>query len=163
MAQQYGYADKKPEITKRLKRAEGQVRGIARMVDEDKYCIDILTQISAIQAALDKVGLQLLSEHAKHCLTDPKIKNGKDFAVLASEVSEDPVSKAAGGDFGFVIDKANRDVNPVTVDALFKLKDGEYSGVINIGYALEIVKNVQTQPDGKIKTSHLIFKLQRHK
>jgi DNA-binding FrmR family transcriptional regulator len=69
----YGYAGKKEEITKRLNRAEGQVRGIARMVEEDKYCIDILTQITAIQAALDKVGLQLLSEHAKHCLVDPKV------------------------------------------------------------------------------------------
>lgn len=69
----YGYADKKEPITKRLKRAEGQVRGITRMVEEDKYCIDILTQISAVQAALDKVGLELMSEHTKHCLTNPKI------------------------------------------------------------------------------------------
>lgn len=69
----YGYYDKKPNITKRLSRAEGQVRGIARMVEQDKYCIDILTQISAIQAALDKIGLQLLGEHTKHCLTDSKI------------------------------------------------------------------------------------------
>lgn len=69
----YGYHDKKDDVIKRLNRAEGQVRGVARMVEEDKYCIDILTQISAIQAALDKVGLQLLSEHTKHCMTDPKI------------------------------------------------------------------------------------------
>lgn len=69
----YGYADKKDEVAKRLKRAEGQVRGIARMVEEDKYCIDILTQINAAQAALDKVGLELLGEHTKRCLTNPKI------------------------------------------------------------------------------------------
>lgn len=69
----YGYASKKDLVTKRLRRAEGQVRGIARMVEEDKYCIDILTQITAVQAALDKVALQLLSEHAKHCLRDPAI------------------------------------------------------------------------------------------
>jgi DNA-binding FrmR family transcriptional regulator len=73
----YGYADKKVEITKRLSRAEGQVRGIARMVEDDKYCIDILTQITAIQAALDKVGLQLLGEHTKHCLTNPDIGTGE--------------------------------------------------------------------------------------
>jgi DNA-binding FrmR family transcriptional regulator len=69
----YGYADKKDEIANRLKRAEGQVRGVARMVEEDKYCIDILTQISAVQAALDKVGMQLLAEHTRHCMSDPKI------------------------------------------------------------------------------------------
>lgn len=69
----YGYAEDKDDITKRLSRAEGQVRGVARMVDQDKYCIDILTQITAVQAALDRVGLQLLAQHTKHCLKDPKI------------------------------------------------------------------------------------------
>ncbi|MGI9028044.1 MAG: metal-sensitive transcriptional regulator [Candidatus Saccharimonadales bacterium] len=82
---EYGYTHKKDEITKRLRRAEGQVRGIARMVDEDKYCIDILTQITAIQAALDKVGLELLSEHAKHCLTNPKL-NTKELDAKADEL-----------------------------------------------------------------------------
>jgi DNA-binding FrmR family transcriptional regulator len=65
----YGYHDNKEQITKRLKRAEGQIRGISRMVDEDTYCIDILTQISAAQAALDKVALELLRTHTDHCLT----------------------------------------------------------------------------------------------
>lgn len=69
----YGYADKKQDLAKRLSRAEGQVRGIARMVEEDTYCIDILTQITAVQAALDKVGLQLLAQHTKHCLTNPQV------------------------------------------------------------------------------------------
>lgn len=81
----YGYHDKKEDITKRLSRAEGQVRGIARMVEDDKYCIDILTQITAVQAALDKVGLQLLSEHTKHCLTDPKVE-AKDINLKADEM-----------------------------------------------------------------------------
>ena len=67
---QYGYHDSKDDLAKRLSRIEGQVRGVARMVDEDKYCIDILTQINAAQAALDKVSLQLLREHARHCLRD---------------------------------------------------------------------------------------------
>lgn len=66
----YGYHDKKEPLLKRLKRAEGQIRGIARMIEEDKYCIDILTQISAAEAALDKVALELLREHSKHCLSD---------------------------------------------------------------------------------------------
>jgi len=69
----YGYYDKKTDVLKRLSRAEGQIRGIARMVENDKYCIDILTQISAVQAALDKAGLQLLTEHTKHCMTNPDI------------------------------------------------------------------------------------------
>lgn len=64
----YGYSDNKPAVTKRLNRIEGQVRGVNRMVEEDKYCIDILTQIAAIQSALDNVALELLTEHTKHCL-----------------------------------------------------------------------------------------------
>lgn len=65
-----GYSADKDQLTKRLARVEGQVRGIARMVDEDRYCIDVLTQIRAIQAALDKVSLGLLDGHARHCLVD---------------------------------------------------------------------------------------------
>lgn len=71
--QQYGYAENKPALLKRLKRAEGQVRGVSKMVDEDTYCIDILTQISAAKAALDKVALELLRDHAHHCLSNDHI------------------------------------------------------------------------------------------
>lgn len=67
---QYGYADNKEKLQNRLRRIEGQVRGVARMIEEDKYCIDILTQISAVEAAMDKVALELLREHTKHCLMD---------------------------------------------------------------------------------------------
>ena len=63
-----GYSATKDSLTKRLRRIEGQVRGVEKMVDEDRYCIDVITQISAIQAALDKVALGLLSEHADHCV-----------------------------------------------------------------------------------------------
>jgi len=63
-----GYAASKEQIRTRLKRVEGQVRGLDRMVEEDRYCIDVLTQISAVQAALDKVALGLLDEHAHHCV-----------------------------------------------------------------------------------------------
>jgi DNA-binding FrmR family transcriptional regulator len=62
------YTATKPQILARLKRIEGQTRGVQKMVDEDRYCIDVLTQISAIQAALDKVALGLLDEHARHCM-----------------------------------------------------------------------------------------------
>jgi DNA-binding FrmR family transcriptional regulator len=63
-----GYSATKDDLSKRLRRIEGQVRGIEKMVDEDRYCIDVLTQISAVQAALDKVALGLLDEHAHHCV-----------------------------------------------------------------------------------------------
>jgi CsoR family transcriptional regulator, copper-sensing transcriptional repressor len=66
------YAASKPQILARLKRIEGQTRGVQKMVDEDRYCIDVLTQISAIQAALDKVALGLLDEHVKHCVIGGK-------------------------------------------------------------------------------------------
>ena len=68
----YGYTDHKEAVLKRLKRAEGQVRGVAGMVEADKYCIDILTQINAAQAALDKVAVELLRDHAKHCIAGAK-------------------------------------------------------------------------------------------
>ena len=70
----YGYSDNKDSIKKRLNRAEGQVRGVSRMVDEDKYCIDIVTQITATQAALDKVAMELLRDHTKNCLANAKTK-----------------------------------------------------------------------------------------
>jgi CsoR family transcriptional regulator, copper-sensing transcriptional repressor len=63
-----GYTATKDQLQKRLRRIEGQVRGIQGMVDEDRYCIDVLTQISAVQAALDKVALGLLDDHARHCV-----------------------------------------------------------------------------------------------
>jgi CsoR family transcriptional regulator, copper-sensing transcriptional repressor len=72
----YGYVDNKEGLLKRLKRAEGQVRGVYRMVEDDKYCIDILTQISATQAALDKVALELVRDHAKYCLSNDEINHG---------------------------------------------------------------------------------------
>jgi CsoR family transcriptional regulator, copper-sensing transcriptional repressor len=67
-----GYTASKDQLRKRLHRIEGQVRGIEKMVDDDRYCIDILTQISAIQAALDKVALGLLDDHTHHCVMDAK-------------------------------------------------------------------------------------------
>ena len=63
-----GYTASKEQLLKRLARVEGQLRGVAKMVEEDRYCIDVLTQISAIQAALDKVALGLLDDHAAHCV-----------------------------------------------------------------------------------------------
>jgi DNA-binding FrmR family transcriptional regulator len=63
-----GYSATKEQLLKRLARVEGQVRGISGMVENERYCIDVLTQISAIQAALDKISLGLLDDHARHCM-----------------------------------------------------------------------------------------------
>jgi DNA-binding FrmR family transcriptional regulator len=66
----HGYTDNKDAVLKRLRRIEGQVRGVERMVEENRYCIDVVTQVTAIQAALDKVALELLTDHAAHCVAD---------------------------------------------------------------------------------------------
>ena len=63
-----GYTTSKDELLRRLARVEGQVRGVARMVEDDRYCIDVLTQIAAARAALEKISLGLLDDHARHCL-----------------------------------------------------------------------------------------------
>ena len=82
--QRRGYTATKDQLRTRLKRIEGQVRGVQRMVDDDRYCIDVLTQISAIQAALDKVALGLLDDHARHCLSsgDPAEKTEELMAAV---------------------------------------------------------------------------------
>ena len=64
----YGYSEKKDKLLKRLARAEGQVRGVARMVEDDRYCIDILTQLAAVNTALEGVALAILDDHVKHCV-----------------------------------------------------------------------------------------------
>lgn len=63
-----GYIDDKDDLTKRLRRIGGQVAGVERMVDDERYCIDILTQISAIRSALDRVAIEVLDDHARHCV-----------------------------------------------------------------------------------------------
>lgn len=73
--QHYGYEETKPALLKRLSRVEGQIRGVAKMVEADTYCIDILTQVSAAKAALDKVALELLRDHARHCLTNDDVRS----------------------------------------------------------------------------------------
>ena len=81
-----GYTATKDQLNKRLARIEGQVRGVSRMVDEDRYCIDVLTQISAVQAALDKVALGLLDDHARHCVIggDPELQEERTHELMAA-------------------------------------------------------------------------------
>jgi CsoR family transcriptional regulator, copper-sensing transcriptional repressor len=75
----YVAGGEKDAILKRLRRVEGQVRGIAGMVDEDRYCIDVLQQISAAQAALDKVALALVDEHTRHCVLGAAPENQEEM------------------------------------------------------------------------------------
>ncbi len=75
-----GYSDDKEALIKRLNRIEGQVRGVSRMVAEDAYCIDVLTQIGAIKSAVDQVGILLLGDHIKHCVTD-SVRAGESAKV----------------------------------------------------------------------------------
>ena len=65
-----GYEDRKDEVVARLRRIEGQVRGLQRMIDEDAYCIDVLTQVSAATSALKKVAIGLLDDHIRHCVAE---------------------------------------------------------------------------------------------
>jgi DNA-binding FrmR family transcriptional regulator len=81
-----GYEEKKPAVLARLRRIEGQVRGLTRMVEEDRYCIDVLTQINAVQAALDKVALGLLDGHARTCVlgAEPELQEERTAELMAS-------------------------------------------------------------------------------
>jgi CsoR family transcriptional regulator, copper-sensing transcriptional repressor len=83
----HGYTENRDAVLKRLRRIEGQVRGIERMVEENRYCIDVVTQVTAIQAALDKVALELLSAHAAKCVIDaPEDKQVERTEELMSAV-----------------------------------------------------------------------------
>jgi DNA-binding FrmR family transcriptional regulator len=83
----HGYSDDKAAIVKRLKRIEGQVRGIQRMVEDDTYCIDVLTQISAVNKALQAVALELLDDHLGHCVAGAAAKGGRDAEEKLAEAS----------------------------------------------------------------------------
>ncbi|WP_327176608.1 metal-sensitive transcriptional regulator [Streptomyces sp. NBC_01335] len=84
----HGYHHQKDEHLKRLRRIEGQIRGLQRMVDEDTYCIDILTQVSASTKALQSFALQLLEEHLRHCVADAAVKGGDEIDAKVDEATK---------------------------------------------------------------------------
>ena len=84
----YGYAQDKEDYLTRLRRIEGQVRGLQRMVEDDKYCIDILTQVSAATKALQSVALGLLEDHLAHCVTEAVAEGGQAADEKVREASE---------------------------------------------------------------------------
>ena len=82
-----GYHDTKDDLLKRLRRIEGQVRGLERMIEDDTYCIDVLTQVAAATRALQSVAVVLLEEHMRHCVTDAVAKGGDEADRLVTEAS----------------------------------------------------------------------------
>lgn len=84
----HGYVDDKDALLKRLRRAEGQVRGIARMIEEDAYCIDVITQVSAVKSALESVALALLEDHLTHCVAEATATGGPVAEAKLREASD---------------------------------------------------------------------------
>ncbi|PZG15979.1 metal-sensitive transcriptional regulator [Nonomuraea aridisoli] len=83
-----GYSHDKQDQLRRLRRIEGQVRGLQRMVEDDKYCIDVLTQVSAATSALHSVALSLLEDHLAHCVAEATIKGGPEAEAKIKEASD---------------------------------------------------------------------------
>lgn len=83
----HGYVGDKDDLLKRLRRAEGQVRGIQRMIEEDTYCIDVLTQVSAATKALENVALALLDDHLSHCVAEATRQGGEVADAKIAEAS----------------------------------------------------------------------------
>ena len=81
----HGYTADKEALKKRLARIEGQVRGISKMIDEDRYCIDILTQLGAVDTALEQVAIKVLEEHVQHCVANALASGDPDVAREKSE------------------------------------------------------------------------------
>ncbi|MFF4505761.1 metal-sensitive transcriptional regulator [Streptomyces sp. NPDC001401] len=83
-----GYSDDKDAVLKRLRRVEGQVRGLQRLVQQDQYCIDVLTQVAATTKALQAVAVQLLEDHLKHCVQEAAIAGGDEAQDKVAEASQ---------------------------------------------------------------------------
>jgi DNA-binding FrmR family transcriptional regulator len=84
----HGYISNKDDYLKRLRRIEGQARGLQRMVEEEKYCIDILTQVSAMTKALQSVALGLMEDHLGHCVVDAAVKGGPEADAKVKEAAD---------------------------------------------------------------------------
>lgn len=94
-APSYGYIAEKDALTKRLHRIEGQVRGIEKMLEQDRYCIDIITQISAVNTALEAVAFKILDEHVNHCVAGALASGDAEIAAEKSRELLDAVHRFA--------------------------------------------------------------------
>ena len=95
MAQARGYTATKDQLKDRLARIEGQVRGVARMVEEDRYCIDVLTQIAAVNTALESLAFKILDDHVNHCVADAMASGDADAAAEKSRELLEAVQRFA--------------------------------------------------------------------
>jgi CsoR family transcriptional regulator, copper-sensing transcriptional repressor len=95
MKHEHGYAKDKAALVKRLHRIEGQVRGVERMVEDDRYCIDILTQIGAVSTALEAVALKILDEHVRHCVAGAMTSGDEAAAATKTEELLEAVQRFA--------------------------------------------------------------------
>ncbi len=95
MTHEHGYAKDKDALVKRLHRIEGQVRGIERMVEDDRYCIDILTQIAAVSTALEAVALKILDDHVRHCVAGAMTSGDEAEAATKTEELLEAVQRFA--------------------------------------------------------------------
>src|SRR5438876_9399112 len=91
----HGYAADKPDLIKRLHRIEGQVRGIERMLEDDRYCIDVLTQIAAVNTALESLAFRILDQHVNHCVSDALASGDPEAAAEKSRELLEAVQRFA--------------------------------------------------------------------
>lgn len=119
-------------------------------VDDFKRSLKAQLLAQKVVATLDTETKQ----RANNALAE--LDSGVDFAVVAKKYSDDTATKDTGGDFG-TVDRTNRDLTAQTTDTLFSLKPGEYSGIINIGYSLEIIKNIEQASATKVHGAHILF------
>jgi hypothetical protein len=164
LAEKYGLTVSGEEVDAQIAVVRDQNRlGGSEQVFEDVlkdfwgWGIDDFKRSLSTQLLAQKVVVTLdteTKERANNALRD--ITKGKDFADVASQYSDDTSTKDNGGVFG-VVDQTNRDLTAKTTETLFSLKEGDVSGIINIGYSLEIIKNLETISDTRIKGAHILF------
>lgn len=166
MAKQYGVSVSNKEVNDRIT----EVREQNRLGNNDKVFADVLREYwgwsisdfkrSLKQQILEEKVLARLDTEAdqKAQAALARLKNGEDFTAVAREVSEDEASKATGGEYGFAITKSNPNVPPQIVSEMFNMQPGQYSGIINTGQTLEIVKLNQKDAT-TVSGQHMSFKL----
>ena len=88
-----GYAEGKDDLVKRLRRIEGQVRGLQRMVDDEQYCIDVVTQVASVTKALQSVAVRLLDEHIRHCVSDAASGNEREQKIAEATAAVERLLK----------------------------------------------------------------------
>lgn len=164
LAKQHGISVSAQEVEDQITIVRNQNRlGEDQKVFEDVlkdywgWSVDDFKRSLRQELLAQKVAAKLDTETTKRAEAAlAELQGGADFAAVAKKYSDDQKSKDTGGEFGYPIDRTDRNLSAQTTDALFKLQPGQYSTIINTGYALEIVKNLENQGD-KIRGAHILF------